>query len=124
VKDAKSIPSSTIPPVIGADSAGQNGGLTEWESPMKKKRGRTMMNASKTYDRNSEIARIRQENPMCHDAIEKFGAMPIEEARLRYPWFFMAEDEWRLPTKDDTPTMKKFLDQVEAIYVEATGTIS
>lgn len=91
---------------------------------MKKKGMNTTMNASKTYDRNSEIARIRQENPFCDAAPEIFGAMPIEEARLRYPWFFMAEDEWRLPTKDDTPTLEKFLDQAEAIYVEATGTIS
>lgn len=70
-------------------------------------------------DKNSEIERIRQKNPMCSDAVEKFGAIPIEEARLRYPWLFL--EEWRLPTKDDTPNLERFLAQAEEIYIKNTG---
>lgn len=82
------------------------------------------MNVSETYNRNLEIARIRRENPMCDDAPEKFGAMPLEEAKMRYPHFFMEEDDWRLPTKDDSPSLERFLDQAETIYVKSTESVS
>lgn len=80
--------------------------------------------ASEKLTRYLEIQRIRKTNPFCDDAPEKFGAMSVQDAILKYPHFFLEEDDWRLPTKDDSPSLEKFLDQAEAIYVKSTESIS
>ena len=49
-----------------------------------------------------EVEKIRRENPFCNNAPEIFGAMPIEEARKKFPELFLPQDEWRLPTIEDS----------------------
>lgn len=72
----------------------------------------------------TEIQKIRRENPFCDAAPELFGAMSVQDAQIKYPHLFLEKDDWRLPTKDDSPSLEKFLDQAEAIYVKSTESIS
>lgn len=48
--------------------------------------------------------RIEKENPFCDAAPGLFGAMPIEEARRKYPELFPKDQEWRLPTNGEPTT--------------------
>ena len=38
---------------------------------------------------------------------EKFGGIPLEEAKRLYPHFFKPEDDWRLPTIEDSILSQK-----------------
>lgn len=45
---------------------------------------------------------LRRSNPFCYHAPEIFGMMTLEQAKEAYPHFFELEDNWRLPTPEDS----------------------